>query len=35
MEEYFDIDDLLHDDRQWTAFVNELFHHALRIAPEC
>ena len=35
MEKYFDIDDLLHDDRQWTAFVNELFHHALRIAPEC
>ena len=35
MEQYFEIDSLLHDDGRWTAFVNDIFHHALRIAPEC
>ena len=26
--------DILHDDAKWTEFMNEIFHHALRIAPE-
>ena len=34
MERYFDIDAVLYDDEAWTDFVNEIFHHALRIAPE-
>ena len=34
MERYFDIDAVLYDDAAWTEFVNEIFHHALRIAPE-
>ena len=34
MERYFDIDAVLYDDETWTEFVNEIFHHALRIAPE-
>ena len=34
MEQDFDIDDLLHDDRKWLGFANEIFHHALRITPE-
>ena len=34
MERHFDIDALLYDDEAWTEFVNEIFHHALRIAPE-
>ena len=34
MERHFDIDAVLYDDAAWTEFVNEIFHHALRIAPE-
>ena len=34
MERYFDIDAGLYDDAARTEFVNEIFHHALRIAPE-
>ena len=34
MEADFDIERLLDDDRVWTAFMNEIFHHGLRIAPE-
>lgn len=34
MERHFDIDALLYDDAAWREFVNEIFHHALRIAPE-
>ncbi len=34
MEQDFNMDDLLHDDDKWREFVNEIFHHALRIAPE-
>lgn len=26
--------DILDDDTKWTHFMNEIFHHALRIAPE-
>ena len=26
--------DILHDETKWTAFMNEIFHHALRVAPE-
>ena len=28
------IDQLLDDDDAWQGFMNEIFHHALRIAPE-
>ena len=34
MEADFDIVQLLDDKGAWTAFMNEIFHHALRIAPE-
>ena len=34
MEADFDIDQLLDDEHVWTAFMNEIFHHGLRIAPE-
>ena len=34
MERYFDINAVLYDDEAWKEFVNEIFHHALRIAPE-
>ena len=34
MEADFDIDQLLDDEQVWTAFMNEIFHHGLRIAPE-
>ena len=34
MEKDFDIGEL-QDDGAWRAFMNEIFHHALRIAPEC
>ena len=34
MERDFDIDRLLHVDAGWTEFTNEIFHHALRIAPD-
>ncbi len=34
MERDFDIDRLLHDADSWTDFMNEIFHHALRIAPD-
>ena len=34
MEADFDIGKLLEDDGAWTNFMNEIFHHALRIAPE-
>ena len=34
MERDFDIDRLLHVDAGWTEFMNEIFHHALRIAPD-
>ena len=34
IEKYFDIDQLLDDDDAWQGFMNEIFHHALRIAPE-
>lgn len=34
MERDFDIHALLTDRAAWTEFMNELFHHALRIAPE-
>ena len=30
----FDIDQLLDDDDAWQGFMNEIFGHALRIAPE-
>ena len=30
----FDIERLLHDDRAWTRFLNEIFHHALRLTAE-
>ena len=30
----FTIDQLLDDDGAWQNFMNEIFHHALRIAPE-
>ena len=28
------LEGLLHDDRAWTRFLNEIFHHALRITAE-
>ena len=31
LEEYFFIDDLLFNDSIWEEFMNEIFHHALRI----
>ena len=34
MEADFQIDRLLEDDAAWVGFMNEIFHHALRIAPE-
>ena len=34
MEADFQIDRLLEDDAAWIGFMNEIFHHALRIAPE-
>lgn len=34
MERDFDMDRLLLDDDSWTEFMNEIFHHALRIAPD-
>ena len=34
MEKDFDIDSLLHNETAWRVFTNEIFHHALRIAPE-
>lgn len=34
MERAFDIGDLQDDAGEWLAFMNEIFHHALRIAPE-
>ena len=34
MEQHFDIDSLLYDDSAWREFTNEIFHHALRIAPD-
>ena len=34
MERAFDIGDLQDDEGEWFAFVIEIFHHALRIAPE-
>lgn len=34
MERAFDIGELQYDEDEWLAFVNEIFHHALRIAPE-
>ena len=33
IEADFDIDQLLNDDGAWRGFMNEIFHHALRIAP--
>ena len=33
MESYFDIDEL-RDPGTWEEFMNEIFHHSLRIAPE-
>lgn len=34
IEADFDIDGLINDDGAWQDFMNEIFHHALRIAPE-
>lgn len=34
MEADFKIDQLLEDNTEWTKFMNEIFHHTLRIAPE-
>lgn len=34
MEADFNIDQLLESNAAWTEFMNEIFHHALRIAPE-
>ena len=34
IEADFDIDQLLDDDSAWQGFMDEIFHHALRIAPE-
>lgn len=34
MEAVFDIDELLDDAKVWTNFMNEFFHHGLRMAPE-
>ncbi len=30
----FNIDDLIEDDNEWKRFMNEIFHHALRITGE-
>ena len=34
MEKHFDLGAVQDDDVEWFKFVNEIFHHALRIAPE-
>ena len=34
MEAIFGIDQLLDDEHVWTDFMNEIFHHGLRVAPE-
>ena len=34
IEDDFDIEQLLHDEAAWARFLNEVFHHALRLAPE-
>ena len=34
IEADFDIYGLVNDDGAWQDFMNEIFHHALRIAPE-
>lgn len=34
MERYFEIDDLLKSHDAWEGFVNEVFHHGLRIVSE-
>ena len=34
IEKDFTIDQLINDDGAWQDFMNEIFHHALRIAPE-
>ena len=34
IEADFDIDQLLNDEDAWQGFMNEIFHHALRVAPE-
>ena len=34
IEDDFDIEGLLHDDRAWARFLNEVFHHALRLTAE-
>ena len=34
IEADFDIDQLLNDEDTWQDFMNEIFHHALRVAPE-
>ena len=34
IEDDFDIESLLHDDRAWARFLNEVFHHALRLTAE-
>ncbi len=34
MERDFNIDDLLDDEAVWLEFMNEIFHHSLRIVPE-
>ncbi len=34
MEAHFAIDQVLADVGAWTNFMNEIFHHGLRIAPE-
>lgn len=34
IERVFKMDDLLQNVASWTEFMNEIFHHALRIAPE-
>ena len=34
MERDFNIDDLLDDEAVWLDFMNEVFHHSLRITPE-
>ena len=34
MERSFDMDTILGSEQGWNEFANEIFHHALRIAPE-
>ena len=34
IEADFDFDQLIDDDSAWQGFMDEIFHHALRIAPE-